>query len=479
MAAVGPRPQVRSALCQQEVGAALLAVLILLLVVTGSSTSFIWFMNQQQTRAGTRYRATAAIAAAEAGVHRALSILESVGPDGRSPGRTWRPEAYSETFTAGPLEGRFTLSLTDDEGGAVIVTGTGQVGGVTRRLRARVYLASPTLLAALNGASVVRLEEPPAATIILSYEAGSDDRPWVHVAAGREIWFTTTGVSINDPSGAFAIGPGPQDALGGALTDARNRRPGPVRLLLARDAEVTLGEGHQRVDVQQLRMMGVYLEGGVLRAEALPGLPEVDRAFFQAQASRNLRNATLNEIAGKYLADHDLALKRDSLYSRSEFEKVQMYLQTRPKPPAFQGVIYVGGGLSLIDGRRLQIVDGALITDGSVHLGFGASLEVTHSPSTRTLPGIIVLDTGTLVVEHGARLNVHGLVYINRIVDIEEGARVDIVGALIGNDPGLSFRNHAATVVIRYDPAVLGTPGLRVPDGARVVAWAAAWEELP
>jgi hypothetical protein len=74
---------------------------------------------------------------------------------------------------------------------------------------------------------------------------------------------------------------------------------------------------------------------------------------------------------------------------------------------------------------------------------------------------------------------VHGLVYINRVINVEEGARVDVVGAIVGNDPSLSFRNHATTVVIRYDPAVLGTPGLRVLREGPVVAWVALWEELP
>jgi len=467
------------AIRRQEAGMALLAVLVILLAVAGSSSSFIWFMDQQQTHAGKRYRATAAMAAAEAGVHRALSILESASPDDGSPGRTWRPAAYSETLQVGTLAGRFTLSLTDDDDGAVIVASEGQVGGVTRRLRARVYLASPALLAALNGASVVRFESERAGTLIVHYDAGTGDRPWVHVAAGQEIWLATTGVSINDPSGAFATGPGPRDTLGGAVPDIAGYRPGPVQLQLARGAELTLGDTHHRVDVQQLRSMGVYLVGQVVQIDAKPGPPEVDRAFFQQRAARNLDNANLNEAAGKFFGDRDLADKRDSLYFRSEFEKVQTYLQAQRTPPALRGVIYVRDGVSLPDGSRLQLVEGALITDGSVNVGPGASLEVTHSPATRMLPGIIAFDTGTLVVAHGAHLRVHGLVYVNRVIDIGDGARVDIVGAVLGNDPGLSFRNHAATVVIRYDPAVLGTPGLRVPNGAPVVAWVASWEELP
>jgi len=58
-------------------------------------------------------------------------------------------------------------------------------------------------------------------------------------------------------------------------------------------------------------------------------------------------------------------------------------------------------------------------------------------------------------------------------------AQVHIVGSVIGADPVISVNNLAATVVIRYDPAVLGTPGLRVPADAPVVAWVAGWEERP
>src|SRR5438105_5699511 len=62
-------------------GTALLVVLIVLLAIAAWSSSFVWLMNQQLTRAGARHRSAAALAVAEAGVHRALSILEGVAPD--------------------------------------------------------------------------------------------------------------------------------------------------------------------------------------------------------------------------------------------------------------------------------------------------------------------------------------------------------------------------------------------------------------
>src|SRR5207302_1082830 len=82
-------------------------VLIVLLAIAAWSSSFVWLMNQQLTRAGARYRSAAALAVAEAGVHRALSILEGVAPDAPLPGRTWRTEEYAETIRLGSFDGQF------------------------------------------------------------------------------------------------------------------------------------------------------------------------------------------------------------------------------------------------------------------------------------------------------------------------------------------------------------------------------------
>lgn len=457
---------------------ALLVVLVLVFVVAGSSASFIWFMNQQQARAGARYRSAAAMSAAEAGVYRVLSILEAVTPDRSSSGQVWRPGTLSETLPVGTFEGRFTVSVADDVDGAVLITSAGEVAGITRRLRARVYLASPALLTALYGASLVRFDRPPASMVILPYGAGVGDRPWIHIAVGRGIVFASTDVSINDSSAMVGADPGPADAPEGSRSATRLPIPGPVRLLLARGAELTMGPEPLRVDVQQLRVMGVRIEGAVLRAEGLPVLPDVNRIYFQALARRNTANAALNEAAGKYVGDEDLALKADSLYAQEQFERLQVYLQSGLQPARFQGVLYVKGPVAVPDGQQITIADGALITEGLLRLGQGAGLRVTHTAATRTLPGIIVLD-GALLVTRQARLLAHGLVYVDRVIDLWAGSHLDVVGAVMGNDRGLSFRNLGATVLIRYDPAVLGTPGLRTPAGAPLLAWVAAWEELP
>jgi len=324
----------------KDSGMALLVVLVLLFVVAGSSASFIWFMNQQQTRAGVRYRSAAALSLAEAGVHEALSILEGVAPGGVSPGRTWRPAAYSRTLAVGTLEGRYSVSLADEAGGAILITSAGEVGGVTRRLRAQVYLASPALLAALHGASVVHLERPPAALVILPYGTGIGDRPWIHIAAGRGIQFASTNVSLNNPALPFEPSPGPAYAPGNARNSLAVPRPEAVRLWLNRDAELTLGRDRLRVDVHQLQAAGVYVQGAVLRAEAFAELLEVDRTYYQRLASRNTANAGLNETAGKYLGDADLAGKRDSFYTWREFERLTTYLSGEGLSGPLRGVAH-------------------------------------------------------------------------------------------------------------------------------------------
>lgn len=138
-----------------------------------------------------------------------------------------------------------------------------------------------------------------------------------------------------------------------------------------------------------------------------------------------------------------------------------------------------GAAAVIPEEQRMEFTDSALIAEGSVVVSRQASLTITHSAASRMLPGMITLDSGALVVARGARLRVHGLLYASRVIYIGDGAAADIVGSVLGGDPGLSLRNAMGTLVIRYDPAVLGTPGLRVPATAPVVAWVSAWEELP
>ncbi len=456
---------------------ALLAVLAILLAVTASSVTFIWFMNQQQTRAGTRYRAAAALLLAEAGVHRALAILESETHEG-APGRDWRPEGHTETVAAGPMPRRYRVSIVADQDGALLVTGEGQVGDTVRRLRARVYPASPALLSALYGATVVQFERAPAAVFLLPYGAGIGDRPWVHIAAGEEVWFAQSKVSLNDPALPLDLASGPVDPPERSGGESASPSRESVRVLLSEQAALTLGEARQRVDVQQLTMAGLNLDERVRRAERLPAFPSVDRAFYRDLASRNTANAEVNRAAGKFTGDGDLERKSDGSYDQAQFARVLAYLASTEDAPTLRGVVYVTGMVTVPARSRIRIEEGALVAESTVQVNPDAELQIVHSTHTRTLPGIITMGNGAVIVGPRARLRVHGLVLTSRVFDAAAGAQVEVVGALVSNDPAVSFRNDAAKVVIRYDPAVLGTPGLRVPPGEPVIAWVARWEEV-
>jgi len=465
-----------------QCGQVLLIVLAVLLAVAASSASFIWFMNQQQTRAGVRYRTTAALRAAEAGIHRAISILESEAPDG-TPGREWRPSDHSEPVAVGALRGTFVVSVASEAGGVLVITSEGRVGDSTRRLRARVHLASPALLSALFVSTVVQLERPPAATFVFPYGAGLGDRPWFHIAAGEEIWFAQTRVSLNDPSSPDDLQPGPLDPIGLASPGGTQLVPETIRILLAGDARFTMGPERLPIAEPQLRLAGIRLEGAARRADRLPAVPTVDADYYRALAQTNTANAEINRSAGRFTGDADLERKPDSLYGQDQMARITAYLATgalpADRPPVLRGMVYVQGSVTIPQGSRVHIADGALVADSTVQIGPKAELAVTHTPATRTLPGIIVLGHGALILAPESRLRIHGLVYVNRAFDAAAGASVDIVGALLANDPAIGYRNDAARVVVRYDPAVLGTPGLLTPAGAPVVAWVSRWEELP
>jgi hypothetical protein len=329
---------------------------------------------------------------------------------------------------------------------------------------------------ALYGASVVRFERLPAAMFIFPYGGGGS--PWIHVAAGRGLWLAGADVALNNPAVPFQAGAGPIDAPreapAGTVPDL-----GPVRVWLGRGAAVRLDQRIMPLGADELRAVGINIERIVVAPQQLPPVPEVDRMFYQSQAAGNTGNAAANKAAGEYFADDNLFRKRDSLYTQREFEVLLSYVNRGRAVGALQGVIYVTGGVTLVEGWRLQVGDGALITEGAVHLARGTSLEVTHSAATRTLPGLITLDKGDLLVSPGARLRVHGLVYTSQAFEAAGDAHVDVVGSVLAMSPGFSFNNAGASVVIRYDPAVLGTPGLHVPVDAPVMAWVARWEELP
>jgi len=461
--------RLRSCTWRGPAGQTLLVVLTIMLAVTVSAGSFIWYMNRQQARAGLRYRTVAALSLAQAGVRRALAVFEGTAPDG-SPGRLWRPVGYEEVVAAGSLGGGFRLTVTPERDGAVVVTSDGTAGGVTRRLRARVYLASPALLAGVSAAGSVQVGAPSGAVTIVAYAAPAD-RPWVHIAAATEVWFFTADFPLNDA--AAALPAGPVDLLPGASAGAG--AADPVQLLLGAEASLALGGDRRPVDPSALRAAGLRVEDP-WRPDPFPAIPGVDQDFYRDLAAANSANAEINRQAGELANDPDLRKKPDSFYDAEQFARVVRFLASRTDPPELRGILYVAGRVTIPPDVDLRLADGALVAGNTVKLEEGARFTVSHTAGTRRLPAVLVLGTGGLVLSAHAELLAHGLVYAAQTIEVTPDAGLRVVGAVASNDPGISVRVRGA-LTVRYDPAVLGTPGLRVAGRAPVTAWAAEWQE--
>jgi hypothetical protein len=298
------------------------------------------------------------------------------------------------------------------------------------------------------------------------------------VIAGRSVWIAASTVSINDPNARVALGPGPVDAAGGQAGNTGALPVAPLRVALPPNAILAAGGADQVADVTQLRAFGVPIED-VIRIESWPEFPAIDRGYFQSLAAANTANAEVNKAAGLSTGDRVLQQQPGSDYDGAEFVELLDHLAAEQYRPRLRGVVYVHGSVTLPEGANIAIDDGALITESTVHLSRDAGLSITHSSVTRTLPGLIVQDLGGLALAQGATLRAHGLVYVNQAIEVGEGATLDVVGAVLGNGPGISFRAYAATVVVRYDPAVMGTRGLVMPERGPFVVWIASWEELP
>jgi hypothetical protein len=455
----------------------LLSVLVLFFAIYFSVAAFLWFMSGQQTQAGARYRDAAALSAAEAGIQRALALLESPTEEPLSP--TARlPLNHTEPISMGSLSGDFTISVAAGGDGSFTVTSVGAVAGRMRRLEARVTVASPALLAGLYAASVVQFERPSSRAVIAPYNAKLARERWVHVMAGEAIRFIDVTASIiNGSAGVeFLRGPlsGPDDSgRACSLGEART-----ARLAMPRGAELTIGREFERVGAQDLRTMGYRVEEYRTAPERFPAPPRIDRGLYTAMAAANNENAGLNRAAGEFSGDRWLARKLHSVYAPHEASDILRYAAFARSRPVLRGVVYVTGGVELAAGRALAIEDGSLVAERNLVIGEGAELVITHTPRTRTLPGLLILDEGGLLLDQRSRLNAHGLVYVSRSVEMGEGAAVDVVGALLAAHPYVAVRSDGGRLGICYDQAVLGTPGLTVGPRAPVIAWVSDWKEV-
>ncbi|HEY3246799.1 MAG TPA: hypothetical protein VGK88_00730 [bacterium] len=444
-----------------EQGQLMPMVLGLLVIAAVISVAFVALVVTRQQLVGYRYRVLAARYAAEAGIERA--IWELRGPD--------RVLGLRVPLGNGS-GGRFAVESVDDQGGGFLrIVSRGEFRGLTRKVQATVKLSPGVLRYALFGDRLLRFEGSESRTYVVPASSARGCASGGLFGSNREVWIATPGVAINDFAGTLL------PLRDGDQSDRVLTATG--QLVLPAGAVLTFGGDHRPVDdPAELSLEDIKLGAAIVVGGPPEEPPSIDRAVLQSLAEANTANAELNEAVGRRMGRPDLRLKRNSVYEREDFDLIVRYLTLAPGE-VLTGPIFVRSSAVVPDGASIRIVDGFLATEGSLTIKTGGRLEVRHSLRSRLLPGVVTIGaTAPLVVQQHGTLVVDGLVYAGRIFDAGEGAVIDIVGSLMAADPLLSFRNHSATVVVRYDPAVLGTIGIRPPPGVGAVVRIVAWTEV-
>lgn len=436
----------------------LLIVFAVLLAVYG--ITFLARMHLQHRLAGGELQAVAARYAAEAGVEKAMWYLEGRAPDG-SNDASWRPHGYSEELQAGGLHARYTIEIHDVLGGSVAITSSGEVGTARRDVRVIAKVSPRALGYALFGGGLVTVDGPQARLALAGPE---EDGCLPRTLAGfnAEFWFRTPGSTL---------------ALISSCAE-----PKPVaRLGIANPDRLTVGDLHQPADTDRLRSFGVHVlnAGQVTMRRITPeALPSLDADTFRRRAAANSANAELNNAAGRAFAWPSLLDKKDSLYTADEFSVMLRYLSDRNIP--MFGAIFAAGPATVQAGAPLTIVDGFLATDGGLTIAPGGSLTIRHHQRGQLLPGVVTLTRksyASVVVGERACVRVDGLVFAQGVIEVREGATMDVAGAVVATDSDYGLRLYNASLTVRYDPAVAGTPGIVARTGPRKLV-ALSWHEV-
>ncbi|MGH2374681.1 MAG: hypothetical protein ACRDIC_14595 [bacterium] len=466
----------------------MLIVLLVLFILTINAFTFVSMMHGQQAAGGARYRKTAAFYLAEAALARAVWLLENSAEPGGVGGVGWRPTDHREVYRVGALDGEVRIRIADENDGHLALTGQGEVASTVREIRMVARLTPGALRYPLFSRGAVWLDGE-ARTYLVPLQPGARpcERPGGHLAAGGEIWVRDQRVRLNAlesialdlTSGTvrdhelfgFPAAPHPADP---AFVDAIGS------LTLLDGAPVHVRDGRKRVtDPSSLSSFvpGTYVRS--FRTGDRIDLPAVDFEHYRALAARNRENAALHKALG-------WEGKEGSVYTAGEIGRILDHLNDPyARVTALRGVVYMVGNLTLASGQRLAIDNGALIVDGSLVLQSKARLQVRQGdtagrpPGAERLPGVVTRGGGVILIGPNAKFATEGLVFASGTFDVHRDAFVDIAGSLLAAGPGVGFRNGGGTVVIRYDPAVMRTAGIRLADGARGVAVAPiSWQEV-
>lgn len=436
----------------------LLVVFAVLLAIFG--ITFLARMHLQHRLAGGQLQALAARYVAEGGVAKAMWYLENRAPDG-SDNASWRPHGYGEELQANGLHGRYILEIDDVPGEAVAITSWGEVGPARRGVRVIVKVSPRALGYALFGGGPVTVEGQRAKLAL----AGPEEDgcvPRTLAGLNAEFWFRTRGSTLTLISSCA--------------------EPKPVaRLGIANLDRLTVGDLHQPAGIDRLQSFGVHIVNAdqvATKRIAPEALPSLDADTFRHGAAANPANTALNHAVGRAFAWPSLLDKSDSLYTAEEFSLVLRYLRGRNVPMA--GAVFAAGPATIPADAPLTILDGFLAMDGGLTVAPGGSLTVRHQRRGQLLPGLLTVTRETyapIVVGERARVAVDGLVLAQGVIEVREGATVDVAGAIVATDSDYGLLLHDASLTVRYDPAVAGTPGIVARTGPRKVV-ALNWHEV-
>lgn len=468
-------------------GYVLLVVLLVLFILTINAFTFVSMMHGQQIAGGAQHRKTAAFYLAEAALARAVWLLENgVEPSGIG-GVGWRPTNHREVFRVGALGGEIRMRIAE-ESGNLALTGQGELANTVREIRMIAHLTTGALRYPLFSRGAVWLDGE-ARTYLAPMQPGARpcDRPGGHLAAGGEVWFVDQRVRLNAPEGVRL------DLAAGAVTDYElygfRAAPHPTdsafldaigSIAQLNGAPVHVRDGRKRVT--DSRELSSFVPGAHVRSFKPMGqidLPAVDYEHYRTLAARDRSNDALHKALG-------WEGREGSVYSGGEIGRILEYLNDPySRITGLRGVVYMVGNLTLANGQRLDLTHGALVVDGSLVLQSKANLRVRQGdrtgrpPGAERLPGVVTRGGGAILIGPQAKFAADGLVFASGVFDVHPGALVDIAGSVVSADDRVGFRNSGGTVVIRYDPSVMLTTGVRAADGARGVAVAPiSWQEV-
>jgi len=433
-------------------GQTLILLLAVAAMVLPLGAGFVSSMFLQQRLAGDRYRATAALYLAEAGVEKTLWYLEHEAPDGTRDA-SWRPRAHTEELQIGDRRGRFTVDVRDEAEGRIVIDATGHIAGAARGVSVIAKVAPGVLDYALFGIGLVAIDGDQA--VLSLAEARDHCFPGVMFASNAEIWFRTPGSRVE------FIPCGQNQAL--------------LRIGLPDTLRLTIGDAHGTARFQGLRQFGVEVGRVRLDTIGVEAPPAIDVKALQGRARTNEANAALNRAAGEAAEQPDLRDKRHSRYTAGEFALLMRYL--RGREGTLGGGVFVEGNALIPANAPVTIANGFLAVHGGLAIEQGGRLTVSHSGNSRLLPGVVTIGkSGTLVVGEGARVEVEGVVMSEGLIDLREGSSLRVAGAVLASAPQFSLRLNNATLRIRYDPLAPGTVGL-LATGSRRRVFPLAWHE--